>query len=77
MASTFSEFHTNMSQRPPKFCPKTKKYTTIFIIERFEVSKGSNRFDLTLLSPLASLQTNTNLGPHWTTTGIQVPAYIR
>ncbi len=44
-----------MSQRPHKFCPETKKDTAFFIIERLEVSKGSNHSDLTLLSPLAFL----------------------
>jgi len=44
-----------LSQWPPKFHPKTSREIAFFIIERLEVSKGSNRSDLTLLSPLASL----------------------
>jgi hypothetical protein len=55
MANILFEFHTGLSQWPPKFRPKTSKEIAFFIIERLEVSKGSYHFNLTLLSPLASL----------------------
>jgi hypothetical protein len=42
-------------QWPPKFCPETSKKFAFFIIERLQVFRGSDHFDLTLLSPLASL----------------------
>ncbi len=55
MTYTFSEFQSGMSKRPPQFCLKTRKDTTFFIIERLNVSKGSDHSNLTLLSPLTFL----------------------
>ncbi len=78
--NTLFEFHASLSQWPPMFCLETNKEIAFFIIKRHEVSKGSNCFVFTFLSPLAfsqSLQTHTNPGPHWTSTGTLVPTYVR
>jgi len=55
IANTLSKLHTGPSQWPPKFCPEINREITFFIIEKLEVFKGLDRFDLTLLSPLAFL----------------------
>jgi len=53
--NTLSKLHTNPSQWPPKFCLETSKEIAFFIIKRLEVFRGSDRSNLTLLIPLASL----------------------
>jgi hypothetical protein len=55
ITNTLSKLHTGPSQWPPKFYLETSKEIGFFIIKRFEVFRGSNRFDLTFLIPLASL----------------------
>lgn len=53
--NTLSKLHTSPSQCPPKFCSETSKEIAFFIIQKLEVFRGLNHFDLTLLSPLTSL----------------------
>jgi hypothetical protein len=55
IANTLSKLHTGPSHWQPKFSLETNKEIAFFIIERLEVFKGSYLFDLTILSPLASL----------------------
>ncbi len=61
MANIFFDFHIGMSQMltkfqmPAKFYLETKKTLPFSSQRGLRFPKGSNRFDLTLLSPLASL----------------------
>ncbi len=55
MINTLSKFHISLNQWPLKLCPKTSKETAFFIIEKLEVSKGSDHSDLGFLNALASL----------------------